>query len=75
MDIDREPEIAAIFEGKSVPPWVAHAVDAALEATPLDASTWTEALALAFGRRANRFLRARISPDAETDADADADRF
>ena len=75
MDIDREPEIAAIFEGESVPPWVAHAVDAALEATPLDASTWTEALALAFGRRANRLLRDRINPNTETDADADADRF
>ena len=67
MDIDREPEIAAIFEGESVPPWVAHAVDAALEATPLDASTWTEALALAFGRRANRLLRDRVGSDADAD--------
>jgi hypothetical protein len=67
MDIDQEPEIAAIFEGQDVPPWVASAVDAALETTPQDASTWTEALAVAFGRRANRILRERIGPASDVD--------
>ena len=67
MDIQREPEIAAIFEGNDVPAWVADAASAAVDADPNDASTWTEALALAFGRRANRLIREHIGPAGESD--------
>jgi len=65
MDIEREPEIAAIFEGEDVPPWVVSAADLALGADPHDASAWVEALALALGRRANRLLRERSEPSGD----------
>ena len=57
MDLDREPELADILDEEDVPPWVMDAIDAALAATPEEAALWSEALALAFGRRANRIAR------------------
>jgi len=62
MEIEREPEIAAIFEDEDVPRWVVSVADLALGADPHDASIWIEALALALGRRANRLLRERSEP-------------
>lgn len=57
MDLDREPELADILDEGDVPPWVMDAIDAALAASPEEAALWSEALALAFGRRANRIAR------------------
>ena len=67
MDIEREPEIASIFEGQTVPTWVTRAVDAAVESDADEASVWAEALALAFGRRANRLTRERLGPSTDGD--------
>ena len=67
MDIEREPEIAAIFEGEDVPPWVVSAADLALGADPHDASAWVEPLALSLGRRANRLLRDASEPPGDPD--------
>ena len=60
MELDREPEIAHMFEGEDPPPWVTDVVRVALAADPEEAASWSEALALAFGRRANRIVRERL---------------
>ena len=60
MDLDREPEVADILDEGDAPSWVMDAIDAALAASPEEAALWSEALALAFGRRANRIVRDRL---------------
>ena len=60
MDLDLEPELADILDEGDGPSWVMDAIDAALAATPEEAAVWSEALALAFGRRANRITRERL---------------
>jgi hypothetical protein len=57
MDLDHEPELADILDEGDVPLWLMGAIDAALAATPEEAALWSEVLALAFGRRANRIAR------------------
>ena len=63
MDLDREPELADILDEGDVPLWVMDAIDAALAASPEEAALWSEALALAFGRRANRIARDQTNFD------------
>ena len=57
MDVDREPELADILDGGDAPSWVMDAIHAALAVSPEEAALWSEALALGFGRRANRIAR------------------
>lgn len=63
MDLDREPELADILDEGDAPPWVMDAIQAALDASPEEAALWSEALALAFGRRSNRIVRNRLDFD------------
>ncbi len=60
MDLDREPELADILDEGDAPSWVMDAIHAAVTVGPEEAALWSEALALAFGRRANRIARDRL---------------
>ena len=60
MDIDPEPELADILDEGDAPSWVMDAIHAALAGNPDEAALWSESLALAFGRRANRIARDRL---------------
>ena len=60
MDLDCEPEITDILDEGVGPPWVMDTIEAALHTSPEEAALWSESLALAFGRRANRITRERL---------------
>jgi hypothetical protein len=63
MDLKHEPEFADLFERGETPQWVVDAVDGALATDAVEAAGWSDSLALALGRRANRLLRERFGAD------------
>lgn len=64
MNIESEPELADLLEGTDAPTWVVEAVKRAIVTDEREAAGWSDALALALGRRANRLLRERFGADA-----------
>lgn len=64
MDLEKEPEFADLFDGAEAPRWVVEAVHAAVATDAVEAAGWSDSLALALGRRANRLLRERFGADA-----------
>ena len=67
MDIQNEPEFADLFDRGEAPRWVVEAVRGAVETDAVDAAGWSDSLALALGRRANRLLRERFGVDPKDD--------
>ncbi len=63
LDIDSEPELADLLEDAEAPVWVVEAVESAVATDEREAAGWSDALALALGRRANRLLRERLGVD------------
>ncbi len=57
MNFDGEPEITDVLDGEDTPRWVLDTIDLAAGVDPEEAALWMEALALGFGRRANRIRR------------------
>jgi hypothetical protein len=64
MNLENEPEMAELLERTGAPAWVITAAEAAMATDERDASAWSDSLALAIGRRANRLLRERYGVDA-----------
>lgn len=63
MDLENEPEFADLLDRGDAPRWVVEAVQGAVETDAVDAAGWSDSLALALGRRANRLLRERFGVD------------
>jgi hypothetical protein len=63
MNLENEPEIAELLERTGAPAWLVAAAKAAMATDEREASAWSDALALAIGRRANRRLRERYGID------------
>lgn len=64
MNLENEPEMAELLERTGAPAWVITAAEAAMATDEREASAWSDSLALAIGRRANRLLRERYGVDA-----------
>ena len=64
MNLENEPEIADLLERTGAPTWLIAAAEAAMATDEREASAWSDALALAIGRRANRRLRERYGVDS-----------
>ena len=65
MDLKREPELVDMVDGKDAPTWVVQAFEQAATTDEHDSAAWSDALALALGRRANRLLRERLGADSK----------
>ncbi len=64
IDLGNEPELEDMFEEKAPPAWVISAIEGAIATDIREAAAWSDALALALGRRSNRMLRERYGMDA-----------
>jgi hypothetical protein len=54
-----------MLEGVEAPAWVLQAAEGAITTDWREAAAWTDSLALAIGRRANRLLRERFGSDSQ----------
>jgi hypothetical protein len=64
MNFENEPEMAELLERTGAPAWVITAAESAMATDEREASSWSDSLALAIGRRANRRLRERYGVDS-----------
>ena len=58
--MQNEPELSEMIDTAEVPGWVLDATQLIAAADPLEAAIWTDAIANAVGRRANRLIRAQL---------------
>lgn len=63
LNLESEPELNDLLEDSDPPAWVLEAIQSAMVTDEREAAGWSDALALALGRRANRLLRDRFGAD------------
>ena len=64
MNLDGEPELTDILDEGHTPKWVLDTINIAMDVESEEAALWMEALALGFGRRANRIRRDYTGSDS-----------
>jgi hypothetical protein len=65
MEFETEPELAELLDRANAPTWVAEAARGAILTDWRASAEWSDSLALALGRRANRLLRERFGVDSK----------